>query len=393
MKVPVPLCAKKKTTMKKARPTSHFLHSLSSFSSFSLFRLSVGLLLGLTLASAALAAPSKSLSQRELASLGIYPAGFQPLTYIDEQRLFLGLEEPSVEKKQNGVTQRVWLLRFDANFKVDSAQKFELRLPQLEQARVAADGKSLLIAYKRGANIDRLDLNSGKLTTISEHVSGTPGFRLDPSLIFSYGNKNYCTGYRYDASDVTEASSLAEIDPAKSGAAAFTTLRPLAEMQGKLGRVVAKSIRHPEAAFLVQQGKGGEGRVLRWNSKLASPEVVDTGIQYGGLWGAGEFGLFAMKHGIKNYDLTLANALTGDKKVVAHSEFPLSNPVLSDNGKTWVGLERYQGDLYRIVAGTEDKPGPTHLDEKLPPTVLRLSNNGKTLVAYSPEGLRFYKIP
>ncbi len=348
-------------------------------------------ILALMMSASAYAKPAQKFDGREMIRMGLFPPGFQPLTFIDEQMTLLALDEPMLAQKNLGVTQRVWQIKLDRNYKLVGATHYDLKLPRLEQAKLTADKKFLLMSYKRGASLDKLDLATGKVTSIVEHTVGQPGFRLDPGVLFSHAGKNYGLGYRYDSEDRCDPPSVGEIDVNRTGAEAFTPIQEIAPMHSGIARVIAKSIHDPEAAIFAQAGKGGEGRVVRWSSALGKTEVVDSGVRYGGMWGEDEFALFGMKHGIKNYDLILVNAKTGDKKVVANSELPLTNPVLSPGGVSWAGLESQPKGSFNIIAGNAN--GKVVLEEKQLPSVLRVGTQGQTVVSFSPTGLRFYKLP
>lgn len=348
-------------------------------------------ILSLMLSASALAKPAQKFDSKELVRMGLFPPGFQPLTFMDEQMTLLALDEPTIEQKKTGVTQRVWQIKLDKGYQFVSSSHYDLKLPRLEQVKLTADKKSLLMSYKRGASLDKLDLATGKITSIMEHVQGQPGFRLDPGVIFSHAGKNYGLGYRYDSEDRCDPPSVGELDLTKSGAEVFVPLHEITPMHAGIVRLSATSIHDPEAALFVQSGKKGEGRVVRWTPALAKPEIVDTGVRYGGMWGEDEFGLFGMKHGNRNYDLILVNAKTGDKKVVAHSELPLTNPVLAPGGVSWAGLEEQVKGSFNIIGG--NAKGKVVLDELQLPSVLRLGTLGQTVVSFSPGGLKFYKLP
>jgi len=59
--------------------------------------------------------------------------------------------------------QRVWLVRLDASFRADSVKSYNLKLGgAVEQAKLSPDNKYLVLVTRRGTQVDRLRLPTGR---------------------------------------------------------------------------------------------------------------------------------------------------------------------------------------------------------------------------------------
>ena len=330
-----------------------------------------------------------TLTQAQIQKIGAHPRTFSPLTFIDEDRTLVAMDEPPFTIKKKGILTRLWLIKLDGNFKQDSVKKYDLSIPNIEQAKLSPDHKSLVVASLRGARIDKLNLSDGKLTNIVSHVKGQPGFRLDPTLIFSCGSRFFGLGYLYDGEDFAGNNTMAEIDLNQSGAAAFTPGLELTSLEQAVANTTVRSFQSPNGLFFVHQ-VDQEVHVTRW-TPTEKFQVLDKGKKYLGSWGANESMLYGMTRQDGSHDLVLANARTGQKQVLATSPKRFLNPVLGGEANAWVTLVQEGRNRYTVLAGGSQEP--RKLAEGVAGCVLRVGTQGETIVMYSiKEGLAVHKL-
>ncbi|CAN0358467.1 unnamed protein product, partial [Phaeothamnion confervicola] len=191
-----------------------------------------------------------SFTTKDIAKWGANPRTFTPVAYVDEDKLLVGMDTPSFNIKRKGISQRIFVVRFDQQGKFDSVKGYDLRLNGLlEQAKLSPDHKQLVLVSKRGSRIDLLRLADGTMTPLSSHVAGQPGFRIDPTLVFSCGNSFYGIGYTYDEQNFGGNSTIAKIDLRQTGAAAFTPTIDLHKIEKGVPNTLMRSFLSPEAAF------------------------------------------------------------------------------------------------------------------------------------------------
>jgi hypothetical protein len=335
--------------------------------------------LGLWLAcSVAQADTTSKITIKELEKQGVFSRNFSIYHVADDGRTVLAADEPPFNIKKKGILNRLWLIRLNSDLKLDSMQAFDLSVPQIEQANFTPDLKSVVLSSKRGADIYRLDLGDGKLTTLMTHTKGNPGFRIHSDVFATYLGKIYTIGYFYDAEDNCGPEQMVELDPATGKCTTVVELEPI---QKQLQGIRVASLRAPVGLTFYTQDKAKNWAVHRWNtSGLAK---VDEGKAVTGSWGEGPVAVYCMRRPEGKSELVLSNAQTGERKVLHSDSQDLLNPVISKEATTVVVAKETSPDVCSYWVGQEqDQFALRSLVEKMPRAAIRISHDGRVVSLY-----------
>ena len=112
---------------------------------------------------------------------------------------------------------------------------------------------------------------------------------------------------------------------------------------------------------------------------------IDKGIRLTGAWGDGTHMLYAMRKSDGLNELVLAEALTGDRKVVATGAEGYYNPVLAKQATTFVvaTAERASHSITVYLAQDTDGYALKPIFKKIPPSVFRLSPDGQVIAVFN----------
>ncbi len=362
------------------------------------------LITGLTLLSLgssvrpALAQPAESnrtvISMADLKRYGVNPRTIALATIAPDNRQVAATDDPPFNEKRKGTLRRIWLIDLESDLKPRLARHIDLAVPEIEQLTYTPDGRSILFITRRGAELYRVDLASGKQTRLMGHVPGTPGIRLEPPVMSSYNKKVYCQGYAYDSDDVSTPTQLFELDPFGMGASAFTPVTDLAGLERSAGRLSAEVSLCPEGGFFVQR-VGGSQQVARWTANGAI-QKIDSGSRLTGVWGDGTHFLYAISKPGGQNELVLAEATTGEHKVIASGPLPYYNPVLAKQA-TSLMVATVDPINHSVAVWTgQDVDGYTlkSLLKRIPASVFRVSPDGQLVAVFNhAQGLMLIKLP
>ena len=333
-------------------------------------------------------------TKKEIDKWGVFTRTFAPLAFVDEEKLFIGLDNPPFTTKRKGIMQRIWLVRLDASYKRESVKSYDLKLGgTVEQAKLSPDRKYLVLVSRRGSQVDKLRLSDGQITNLMTHVKGQAGFRLEPSLCFSAGDGFYVTGYPYDAEDYGGKPTIAKLDLDQSGAAAFSPQVDLRKLELGVPNATVLSFDSPDGVFFFHKTGDQENSVTRW-TPAGGYQLFDKGKRHLGVWGSQEFVLYGMTRVDGSQDLVWGNAKTGEKKNLVSGTNRILNPVLGHEGNAWVGMEDEGKGFFSIVAASDRDPVVKKLATRTKGAALRVGTLGETVIAHWPNGeFTIYKLP
>lgn len=337
---------------------------------------------------------TRKIPMRELERRGIFPRNFSVFRVAGDGRTILAADEPPFNYKARGIFHRLWLIRLTPDLKIESAKGYNLPIPQLEQANFTPDLRSVLVSSRRGANIHKLDLESGEFSVLQSHEPGQPGFRIHSDIFSLYNGKMYTVGYFYDQNDYTGPEQMVEIDPTRTGKQAFTPVVDLAPIQEQLKNVRIASLLAPGGLiFYTEDQPGKHWTVYRW-SQASGLTPVDEGVTIEGSWGEGPVGVYSIRRAGGVFDLVMLNAQTGQRTVLGTSSSRYVNPCMANEANTVVTALEEAPDTYSYWVG-QDLDGFTlrKVWDKAPVGTLRVSFGGQLVCHYNPaEGLTLIQL-
>lgn len=348
-----------------------------------MFRRLASVVCGLALLSGiALADTSAKITMAELQSKGIDSRNFSVFHVAGDGSSILVADEPDFMIKKKGILRRLFLIKLTPAMKIESVKKYDLPVPQIEQANFTPDLQSVVLSSKRGTDVHKLDLADGKLTTLMTHTPGTAGFRIHGDIFSNYGGKLYTVGYFYDDKDVAGGEVMVEVNPALTGKEAFTQLVELGPIQSQLRGLRTESLLSPQGMLFYTADKAAaQWAAFRWSSPKGL-EKIDEGGAMIGSWGEGPLGVYCMKRP-SGYDVTLINAQTGQKTPVYQGSDKLLNPCLSNEGNTVVLTQPLTNQTATFWAGQDvDGFKLRKIGENLAPATTRISHNGQVVCLF-----------
>ena len=306
----------------------------------------------------------------------------------------IATDDPPFTLKRKGITRRIWVIDLDTDLKLKSAHSIDLAVPDIEQTTYTPDGKTLLFITRRGAELYRVDLGTGKQTRMMGHQKGSPGLRLDPPVMSSYNGKMYCHAFAYDGNDVASPAQLFEVDPMGLGTSAFTPVMNIESLERSVKNLDIEVALCPQGAFFGH--RVGNNDVLdRWTPK-GGMQNVDQGMRLTGAWGDGTHMLYALRKPDGNNELVLAEAMTGDRKVVASGATAYYNPVLSKQATSFVvaTADKASHSITVYLAQDTDGYALKPIFKRIPASVFRLSPDGQVIAVFTQlQGLMLTRLP
>lgn len=208
----------------------------------------------------------------------------------------------------------------------------------IEYSMLTPDQKDLIVVSRDGASFAKLNLETGKTSTIHEHVEGKPGFRAQPQVLHMQDGKMFVAGYFYDDRDFTDVDCLATFDPNEKDVLAFDRIADIEKIEADLH--VRNGVHTAtDCAFYSawkDEKKKDDIRMYVWNPPAhATPAEFDAGIEMESFWGSANRIAYTIQRSDKTYDLMLYDAKTGKKTTVAKgTKKPYINIFLSNDGST-----------------------------------------------------------
>ncbi len=290
----------------------------------------------------------------------------------------------------------IYIIPILANGALGAAQAYVLEdIPRVEQACFTPDSSAVVFTVKAGATFMRLDINSGRISTIMEHKKGQPGFRSYPEIIINSGQEMIAQGYFYDANDYSGRNAIAVLNPYKNGLAAFTLANEIQKAQFSVrqqNKVFTETFPRKDLGFMIIHCDG-YCLFYRWNAAKGI-KVYDKGKELLGCWGGGSRLLYSIKRKDNSFDLCLYDGYTDTKTTISNSRpSPYTYLFLSGDGRTAVFNDRDASQGLTSIYYAKESEGwkvraIRGLSKRLTAGAMRLSYDGSRLLLHNTEGIR-----
>lgn len=332
---------------------------------------------------------------------GIDAKEFKPVCFSPDGRSILGVLHNGKEGIAQGKKYSFAVMDIDNKLAISKVRLYDIDIPFIEQVSYTPDGKAVVFTSRSGATFQKLDLTTGKVSTILEHKVGQPGFRCYPLVIAIYNDQLIVNGFFYDKDDYAERNSVAVLDPNKTGVEAFTKIAEVQKAQSKARRDanfhIENLISTKYAFFTDDLGGDVEYHVWDLNDKELNLKTFDKGYRSVGLWSFSDRLLYSLQRSKTSFDLMLYDANTNKKVEIATSkEIPYRNLFLSQDGKTAIFSEFNKNDTRtRTFYAREDEGWqvkPIEGYHELGYGLQRLSNDGKRMFLFTDKGMRIFDV-
>lgn len=327
----------------------------------------------------------------EMQSRGVEPTNCQPAVMSPDGRMLLGLGVGKPEDVKRGAPRTLWLLNLRSDGHLGDVRRFDLKVPTLEQVAFTPDMTKAVVISRSGATYLLVDLATGAVTTLMDHQKGQKGFRADPTVLWlTKDGRLLTTGYFYDENDYAGENVIAEIDPSKTGVAAFQAGPNVEQLERKYKGLEFTNYNTESLGFL--GGKDGKlYKMHRWQPDTGLV-LVDESEQFTSMWGAGDRLLYsALRRGGLS-ELVLYDAPTNTRKVLSDDRKEYSYLFLSSDASTAVAslVDQQAGKISLFAAREADgfQLRPIEGMQRVPIGMVRVSGDGERVVLLNKDGLQ-----
>lgn len=334
---------------------------------------------------------------QKLRELGIFDLGFRLVAFSDDGKTLVCTEKPRFAEKAKGITYKLWVFGLDSRGAVVKATSVPLQIPSALQTTLTPDESKVVIITGAGATYLIVDLKTGGIEPLMEHVKGQPGFRGFPPILWLENGELLTTGYFYDKDDYASNDTIATIDLKKRGPAAFKAGPNVAKIQQEAGHVQFGNWTGTDRGFMgVNLPTGGQALKF-WKEGLGIQELDRTGKMFNSLWAEGNRAVACVQRDDGSSEAVLYDAIQKRKWVLGSGQRPYGYSFLSKDGSTVVVCHLYvDNSKMHVYYAREDE------DFKLTPVeglqgvtlgTLRLAPDGKRLAHFSLDGLVIVDLP
>lgn len=269
---------------------------------------------------------------------------------------------------------------------------------RVEQACFTPDSRAVVFTTRAGATFMRLDLSTGRITTIMEHKKGQPGFRSYPEILTNSGTEMLAQGYFYDANDFAGRNAIAVLNPYKTGVSAFTLANEIQRAQFSVrqpNKNFTETFPRKDLGFMTIHSDG-YCLFYRWQAEKGI-KCYDKSKELLGFWGGGTRLLYSSKRHDNTYDLCVYDGHTDKKTTLSSSRpTPYTYLFLSGNGRTAVFNDRDAQGMTTIYYARESENWKIRhingLHKRLASGAMRISFDGTKLLLHNADGIRVIDI-
>ncbi len=332
-----------------------------------------------------------------LQQLGIHRGMLLPSVLSHDGNVLLATEkQPDPKLKAQG---KVWMLHvFHIDWNAHNVSMKTMYVPttNFDQSALAPDSRHVLAICDAGTEFIAIDLKHMTARIIFKNRVGVAGFRSYPEVLWYQNKAFHVVGYYYDAKGFAHGDSIAAVDLDGTGVSAFKQVRDI-HYQAKKTRsfCIGQWYSDNEAYF---GGVEPSDKMMHLNAWIGNtPMPVDIALGYGGM-AVGQDRVFYLarytrtKYGAVVYDTSERKRWQiGDGKTI------YAYPYMSDDGSTiLVSHFNFQNHTMTVWYGREQDnfhliPVPGLVNVR--PGTIRFAKNGRVLVFYNDDGLRFIRIP
>ncbi|MGM9998625.1 MAG: hypothetical protein ACI38Q_04435 [Candidatus Bruticola sp.] len=331
---------------------------------------------------------------------GVDIKNFQPICFSPDSSSILGVVYNGKGSIEKGKKYSLVVLDFSNKLTISRVRKYDIDIPMIEQVTYTLDGKGVVFTSRAGATFQKLDLDTGKITTIMEHKAGVPGFRCYPLLMVHYKDKFLATGFFYDKDDYAERNSLVYLDTNKTGVEAFTKIAETQKAQNKAHRESKnyyECMVSPNYMFFVDDlGSSVDYTTWKVGDDTLALKTFDKGLKTIGMWSYEDKLLYSVQRTRGNFDLVLYDAATNKKVDIASTQSPYRDLFLSQDGKTAMfsvfNKDSTRAKTYyaRESEGWQVKPIEGYNEFAF--GTQRLAPNGKYMFMVNEKGMRIFEV-
>lgn len=353
----------------------------------------------LCLLSAAAAISQERKGAAELRQAGVNYDTFQPIVWSHNDRWLAAYDEAPFEEKKEGVFYRLWFIEVGANGSITRMQKVPLKMASFLQGEFTPGDDSFVILGNRGTLFEKVDMKSFTVSPVLEPAPGMAGFRADPTVLWTEGGTLYTVGYPYDEARFINARTIAAINLALTGGAAFKAGPDLSTLEKGIERMWFANYLSPTSIFYGQ--KYPDTVILsHWDGQKVTE--FDRASRIWGSWGNAGRLVYSAERSPEVSELVVFDSKTRGKTVLTAGPDVYRYLFLSRDGATALfSLMVPEGRrLSTFFARASDgwKLHPLEADAGGRPRSvaagwMRLSSKGSYMAHVSSTGLVIYSLP
>lgn len=357
----------------------------------------LAVLVGLLCASSALSQERKGAA--ELRQAGVNYDTFQPIVWSHNDRWLAAYDEAPFEEKKEGIFYRLWFLEIGSNGAITRMQKVPLKMASFLQGEFTPNDDAFVILGNRGTVFEKVDLKSFTVTPLLLPEEGKPGFRADPTVLWTEGGTLYTVGHPYDEARFINALTIAAINPSATGASAFKAGPDLSTLEKGIERMWFTNYLSPTSIFYGQ--KYPDTVILsHWDGQKITE--FDRASRVWGSWGNAGRLVYSAERSAEVSELIVFDSKTRAKTVLASGPDVYRYLFLSRDGATaLVSLMVPEGrrlSTFFARAGDGWKLRPLESDAGGRPRSvaagwMRLSSKGAFMAHVSSTGLVIFSLP
>ena len=335
----------------------------------------------------------------ELKAQGITSSNMHIVSFSPDGRYLLAHAREPKNNNLRYLENVVYNIPIKSDNTIGKVKAYKIACPRIEQLAYTPDGKAVVITTKEGATFLKLDLASGKVSTIMEHVNGQPGFRCYPNVFTSTADELLIQGYFYDKDGYCGPNSIAVLDASKTGVEAFAYTADLDRAQlstRKNYKTFAENYPAKDVGFM-GMNSGHDWTCYVWNGGETTKQF-DKAKEFLGLWGGANRLLYSVRRDNKNCDLIVYDGKTDKKFMLSEGRAtPYMYLFLSGDGKTALFNDADDATsttklcYARESEGWEIKP-IQGIDKKIRTGPARISFDGTKAAQHSRQGLRIVDV-
>ena len=337
-------------------------------------------------------------SAAELRQAGVNVESFQPIKWSHNDKWLAAFDEATFEEKKQGVFFRLWLLEIGSDGSINRLQKVPLKMANFLQGEFTPNDDAYIIMGNRGTTWMRLDMKTFAVTPLLEPREGEPGFRSEPTVLWTDAGSLYTVGYPYDEHRFVNARTIATINPNATGAEAYKPGPDLTTLEKGIERMWMTNYLSPTSIFYGQHYS--DTVVLsHWDGRARSE--FDRCARLWGSWGNAGRLLYSAERSPEVSELMVFDSKTGQKSVLASGPDVYRYLFLSgDGGTALVSLMVPEGRrLNTFFARASDgwKLRPVEAEaggrgRTMAAGFMRLSTRGGLMAHISANGLVIYPL-
>lgn len=340
-----------------------------------------------------------SISKAELQKLGIdVKYARTSISGFSHDGSFITLHQknPDLKKAGEGYPYELIIVPLTKDGKFGKIRRLPVGPPvtSWEYSMLTPDQKELIIVTRSGATFAKINLETGKMETIAEHVAGKPGFRAHPQVLRMVNDEIFAMGYFYTGDDFADVDCTATFDPTKKGDLAFKRVHDIELMEAKLKPRNYVFTAKDCAFYAVPKGKN-HMEMYVWNPpNFEKPTKFDEGADLFSFWGSSGRIAYTMQKPNSLFDLIIYDAKTNKKTVIAaDTKDPYLNIFLSEDGSTVLvtdsanRVQRAQFFYADEQTGWKLQPVADLGNRTARFGQVRISEDGKKMAVYSQAGL------